>query len=371
MNNFKTITLSLSTIAAIALTGCGGGGDSAATTPPAANVPTLSGNIISDTTVSVDTRLSGIVKVKSGAVLTINPGVTIYGDTASVLMVTKGSKLMADGNATHPITFTSIDEYTTPGNGLAGQWGGIALLGQAGTNEAATIKWEVYPADADAAFGGTIENDNSGILRYVEVEYCSTQTAANKETNGISLAGVGSGTIIDHVTITESADDGLEAWGGSVNISNLTVVNAQDDSLDLDSGYNGLVTNLTITQGPISAGLIEVSTGGDAAIRKTELNLNGAILTAAGSAATKTADEGGFHIKSPELLVDINNTIFNMSANTAVNGAFFAAKVLATAPTLTNNIVNDTNAGRGTATGPGASVIDTAFSTAGTNNTRN
>jgi hypothetical protein len=196
-------------------------------------------------------HLSGLVYVDSLDVLIIQPGTTIFGNLSTGgstvpgggLVVTRGAKLLADGTETSPIIFTSAN--TT--NPQSGDWSGVVILGNAPSNTAGRVRVEGIPdnAPADATFGGstgTDAHDNSGIIRNVRIEYGGFALSPNNEINGLTLAGVGDGTIIDYVEAYKSNDDSFEWFGGTVNCSHLVSVDALDDMFDTDNGYNGTIT---------------------------------------------------------------------------------------------------------------------------------
>lgn len=209
-------------------------------------VITITGYISSNTTWTKDNiyLLSGFVYVNNGATLTIEPGTVIKGDkfTKGALIVSRGAKLMADGTATEPIVFTS--------NGPAGfrtygDWGGIILLGKASINQPggeAIIEGGVDDGLGNGTYGGGLtpdDNDNSGIVRYVRIEYPGIAFTSNNEINGLTCGGIGSGTILEHIQVSYSGDDAFEFFGGTVNAKHLIAFRALDDDFDTDNGYRG------------------------------------------------------------------------------------------------------------------------------------
>ncbi|MCR5888488.1 T9SS type A sorting domain-containing protein [Hymenobacter sp. J193] len=182
--------------------------------------------------------LDGFVRVADGATLTIEPGTVIKGkkDTQGTLIVEQGGKLMADGTASQPIVFTSNSDK---GKRARGDWGGVILLGRAPQNISGTTA--VIEGGVNGVFGGTVANDNSGILRYVRIEFPGVAFQPDNEINGLTLGGVGSGTIIDHVQISYSGDDSFEWFGGSVNAKHLVAFRGLDDDFDSDNGFSGKV----------------------------------------------------------------------------------------------------------------------------------
>jgi hypothetical protein len=158
-----------------------------------------------------------------------------------VLVVVKGAKLDAQGTESLPIVFTSPN---APGNRKAGDFGGVILLGSAPTNQPVSTVIEGLPnpsKELDITYGGTNSTDNSGILRYVRIEYAGFELFKDNEINGLTLGGVGSGTTLDHIQVTYSADDSFEFFGGTVNASYLVAAGGDDDDFDFDFGYSGTV----------------------------------------------------------------------------------------------------------------------------------
>jgi hypothetical protein len=210
---------------------------------------TLSGDITSDLTLTANKVwvLDGLVAVKDGATLTIEAGTTIIGkdgtgDNTSYMIIDKGAKIMAEGTAAKPIIFTSEIAYDG-GTAAVGQWGGLTIIGKAGNAQ-------VQPYEVNSAFVADSSDlaDNSGSLKYVQILNSGITMETDKEINGLSLVGVGSGTTIEDITVNKSDDDGIEIWGGTVNLTNVTISECTDDHFDIDDGYAGTVTNLTITQ---------------------------------------------------------------------------------------------------------------------------
>lgn len=185
-------------------------------------------------------KLSGKLQVNSGAVLNIPAGTKIEGTggTASYIAIAQGGKINVNGTASNPVVMTS---------GLAtkkaGDWGGLVICGKAPINRvtggASTAQSEV----ADLTYGGTVANDNSGSIRYLRVEYAGAAFNSEKEFNGVSLFGVGSGTTFEYVEAYHGADDGFEFFGGTVNTSNLISLGNEDDQFDWTEGWSGTNTN--------------------------------------------------------------------------------------------------------------------------------
>lgn len=211
-----------------------------------ATIENVSGYITSNTSWTKDKiyLISGFVYVTNGATLTIEAGTLVKGDksTKGALIVSRGSKLVADGTADAPIIFTSNgpENFRTYGD-----WGGIILLGKASINQAggtAIIEGGVEDGQGNGTYGGGTtpdDNDNSGILRYVRIEFAGIAFQPNNEINGLTCGGVGSGTVLEHIQVSYCADDAFEFFGGTVNAKYLVAFRALDDDFDTDNGYRG------------------------------------------------------------------------------------------------------------------------------------
>ena len=200
---------------------------------------TVPSDIMDDLTLTSGTTwvLDGFVKVHSGATLTIEPCTRIEGTPApspGVLAILRGAQINAVGDADNPILFTS---QSPPGARAAGQWGGVVILGNAPITAATDSKIFEGLTDADFTYGGDAPEDDSGSVSYVRIEFGGWNILPDKEINGLSLGGVGSGTTIDHIMVTQTRDDCFEWWGGTVDASYLICNNPGDDMFDTDEGY--------------------------------------------------------------------------------------------------------------------------------------
>lgn len=227
---------------------------------------TVSTNITNNTTWTSNNvyLLQGQIFVKNGATLTIEPGTIILGDKNSSgagLFVTQGSKLNANGTAAQPIVFTSNQPA---GQRSVGDWGGIVLMGRASNNNSGGIaNIEGFAASADTQYGGGVtpdDNDNSGVLKYVRIEFGGYVYQPNKEINGLTMGAVGRGTTIDNVQVSFANDDAFEWFGGTVNCRHLVSYRNLDDDFDTDNGYNGKVQFGLVVRDPDLADNPSVST---------------------------------------------------------------------------------------------------------------
>lgn len=191
-------------------------------------------------------------------ILTLDAGVVLFGASgADFLVVNRGSQLIADGNASKPVIMTSRNNVV--GDVTAdsiGQWGGLVILGRAPTSTCADAGATPGSVNCQAPvegtsgsiYGGASANDSSGRIQYLQVRYSGFRVDTNNELNGITLAGVGSGTIMDHVQVHNSSDDGIEWFGGRINQKYLVLTGNDDDSLDVDFGYKGAAQFVIVTQ---------------------------------------------------------------------------------------------------------------------------
>lgn len=207
--------------------------------------------------------LQGYVRVDNGETLTIEAGTVVLADTgalenASALIIERNGTILAEGTASEPIIFTSLlDDTNNPDDLLdkqtIGLWGGIIICGDATTNTAnnGSAQVEGIPSTLPATvgtYGGTTDDDNSGIMKYVSIRHTGIALASNNEIQGLTLAGVGNGTVLEHIESYASADDGIEIFGGTVNMKWVSIAFAEDDCLDYDQGWTGKIQHLFIIQ---------------------------------------------------------------------------------------------------------------------------
>ena len=211
----------------------------------------LSGNYTEDLTLETtnDYVVSGPMIMEAGTTLTIPAGTIVRAEPTGsdvYIAITQGAQIIADGTQNEPIIFTSNSD-----NPRAGDWGGLILLGRAPINSAsssATATSEI----AGLPYGGNISDDDSGILRYVRIQYSGGSADGQSENNAFSFYGVGNQTVVEYVQAYEGKDDGFEFFGGTVNVSFLSALNAQDDSVDWTEGFSGNLTDIYIEHNGIS-----------------------------------------------------------------------------------------------------------------------
>lgn len=210
--------------------------------------------------------LAGRIAVTSGATLTIEPGVVVKGEMgegpdASALIIARGAKIEAVGTAERPIIFTSVGDEITPeqveggdfsspnlSSTISGLWGGLIVLGNAKISASAeTVGIEGIPAsDQNGLYGGNNDTESSGTLKYISIRYSGTDIGEGNEIQGLTLGGVGSGTVIENIEVVGSADDGIEWFGGKVNVKNVVVWNCGDDGIDTDQSWSGTLDNFAV-----------------------------------------------------------------------------------------------------------------------------
>ena len=235
----------------------------------------VTSNITTNTTWTSDKVwvLGARVTVTSGATLTIKPGTIIKGQAgtganATALIIARGGKINAEGTATQPIIFTSVADEIEPGMiaspnldpTLNGLWGGVIVLGNAPISaDAESIQIEGIPAsDANGLYGGTNAADNSGVIKFVSIRHGGANIGEGNEINGLTLGGVGTGTVIENIEVVANQDDGIEFFGGSVNVTNALVWNAGDDCIDTDQSWSGTLTNFIIVCGSETDHALEI-----------------------------------------------------------------------------------------------------------------
>lgn len=210
----------------------------------------LSGVYTEDLTLDAanDYLITGPVLMASGTTLTIPAGMTVKAQPVGVnayIAIQQGARINAVGTASNPIVFTS--NASSPSSG---DWGGIVMCGFAPINSTPDGSSDTSTSEVGGlSYGGNSPADNSGSLQYVRIEYAGGAIDGNAELNGLSLYAIGSGTVVDYIQIYEGSDDGVEFFGGTVNVSHLVVVNSEDDSVDWTEGYTGNLTDVYIQHG--------------------------------------------------------------------------------------------------------------------------
>ena len=196
------------------------------------------------TSVGTDMGLNPAQPSGTQGVLTIEAGVKIFAQGGGdYLIINRGSQIFAEGTAGNPIIFTSRDDIEGRNNeNSQGQWGGIVIAGrapQANCQLTGTVTCTGQVEGTDAFYGGNTAADNSGRLRYVQIRYSGYEISTGNELQALTLAGVGSGTMIEYIQSHNSSDDGIEIFGGNVNLRHIVITGADDDAFDTDTGWRG------------------------------------------------------------------------------------------------------------------------------------
>lgn len=308
MKKFTKQALAVVAIAAFAVAGCKKQGSegsfdrsNGAGGPFNGADSVITGNISANRTLSPGKiyKLTGIVFVTGGAKLTIKPGTVITSGgslpykvsptsatnlIAGMLVVTKGSSINAVGTPSQPIIFTSPKAANTR---VAGDFGGVILLGSSTTNQPTTTVVEGLPTfdgngnslGVDITYGGSAPADNSGKMEYVRIEYAGFKLAQDNEVNGLTLAGVGSGTVLDHIQVSYGADDAFEFFGGTVNASYLLALGNDDDDFDTDLGYSGTIQYAISLKDPSSTHSLTAAGANDSNGIESDNNAAGSNIT--------------------------------------------------------------------------------------------
>ena len=258
----------------------------------------ISSNITSNTTWTADNvyELGGRITVLDGVTLTIEPGTVIKGQAgtganATALLVARGGKINAVGTQFKPIIFTSVADEITPeqvGAGLfispnldpatQGLWGGVIILGKAPISASASeIQIEGIPTtDPNGLYGGNDVSDNSGVMKYVSIRHGGANIGNGNEINGLTLGGVGNGTTIENIEIVGNQDDGIEFFGGTVNVYNLLVWFSGDDAIDTDQAWAGTLNNFIVICGSATDHALEID-GPEGTLMASHTLRNGSI----------------------------------------------------------------------------------------------
>lgn len=265
----------------------------------------ITGNITEDDTWETGKIyiLGGRIIVVDGATLTIQPGVVVKGEAgtganASALVVARGGMLMAEGTASAPIIFTSVADEIEPGMiespnlepDVDGLWGGVLILGRApisvSTNESANQIEGIPASDQNGLYGGDNAADNSGVIKYISIRHGGANIGEGNEINGLTLGGVGSGTVIENVEVIGNQDDGIEWFGGTVNVKNALVWNSGDDALDTDQAWSGTMDNFIIITGDATDHALELD-GPEGTFLDAHTLINGSVK---GNAVSELGD---------------------------------------------------------------------------------
>lgn len=330
-----------------------GTGTTTPTTPTTPTVATVTVNapITTNTTWSASSKylLKGYVYVRSGATLTIEAGTVIFGDkdTKGALIIEPGAMLMAIGTAAKPIVFTSNQPK---GSRNYGDWGGLIIAGNAPVNSIVNGVQPTIEGGPTTKYGGTNATDNSGVLQYVRLEFGGVAFSPNNEVNGLTLAGVGSSTVMDHIQVSYSGDDSFEWFGGTVNAKYLVSHRCFDDDFDTDNGFSGKIQFGVALRDPLQAdqsGSKAFESDNDASasanLPKTSavfsnMTLVGPILNPS-AAVYSPQYTAGAHIRRNSAESIMNSVFMGFPTNILIDGAPTATNIANNDARFKNNIV--------------------------------
>ncbi len=317
-------------------------------------ITTVSADITTNTTWSGVVKLMNKVYVKNNATLTIAPGTIIRGDklTQGTLIITRGAKIMADGTASNPIVFTSNEAV---GARNEGDWGGLVILGLAKNNQPGGVAFiEGIVPTTDSQFGGNFDNDNSGTLKYVRVEFAGIALEPNKEINGITFGSVGNGTVVDYVQVTLSGDDSFEWFGGTVNCKHLIAYRGLDDDFDCDFGFRGKIQfalsirdkDLYDAPGDSNSFECDNDAAGSTAQPKTRPIFSNVTLVGAkgnGTTALPTGEkfEKAFRLRRNSAVSVLNSLVTGWEKGLSIEGAPVVANLNGDTMVFVNNILTN------------------------------
>ena len=340
-----TWTLLMAAILALPLVACGGdddgdggGGDDPGTPDGGGDdVVMVSADIEEDTTWTADRTyvLARHVFVRGGT-LTIEAGTTVKGQNDTSLVVTTGGRLVARGSASEPVVFTSAQPE---GGRATGDWGGVVLLGLAPINVAGgTESIEGFAAGTQGTtFGGEDAAHDCGALEYVRIEFAGFELSQDNELNGLTVAGCGADTVLDHIQVHLGQDDGIEFFGGTADLRHAVITQPDDDGLDWDMGWTGRVQYLIVQQNAVvgNYGFESDSNENNAdATPRSHPVLWNVTLIGSDAAPGEAGKEQGAMLLRRGTAAEVNNAVIAHFADFAVDVAGYASVLQAEAGDL-------------------------------------
>ncbi len=333
----KKIVLSILALATLTFTSCSSDDDNNGGTSSSfvLDADNFKGDI-NDGEVTLDSsteyNLTGALIIKDGAKLTIPAGTVIKasGGTNAYIAVAQGGQIFINGNATNPVVMTSAKASPAPGD-----WGGLVVCGKADTNKGGSTGQTASAEVSSLTYGGTVNNDNSGSIKFLRLEYTGAEFTGDKQFNGLSLFGVGSGTTVEYVQSYNGKDDGIEFFGGAVNAKYLVSTGSGDDGIDFADGWKGS-GEYWYVKDTAKAG-IEGSNNGDTfdATPTTTATLSKISIVNSGT----SKDEGGLYLKEGTGVWTANDIFISGG----VSGFFMKSSDTVTAQHITDGDHDITN----------------------------
>ncbi len=339
----KRTIITLASMSLLFAAACGDD-DGGTADPDASSDPfAITGDITADTTWTTGNTytLKTAVFVK-GATLTIEPGVTVLGDAGSAIVVTNTGKINAVGTASSPIVMTSSK---AAGGRMAGDWGGLVLLGTAPINvTGGSDNIEGFPAGTEGTgFGGSDAAHDCGKVKYVRIEFAGFELSTDNELNSLTVGACGSATELDYIQTHKGADDGIEFFGGTANLMHAVVTQTDDDGIDWDFGWSGnaqfLIVQQSATTGNHGFESDSNKNNNDATPRSSPTIWNITFIGSDSEPGMASRTQGGMLLRRGTAGM-INNAVIAYFTDFAVDVADFSTVQQATAATPTLAIQN-------------------------------
>lgn len=302
-------------------------------------------------------ELAGRVIVNNGGILNIEAGTVIKGRTgtginASVLMIARGGKINALGTSEEPIIMTSILDDIEPGQGFGttltiddrGKWGGLVILGKAPISVSGATQAQIEGVPASeilGLYGGDIADDNSGTVQYVSIRHGGSVISEGSEINGLTLGGVGSGTTINNIEVFANEDDGVEFFGGSVNVSNILIAYQGDDGIDIDQAYSGTIDGFYVVHGGSTDEGLEIDGPEGAANATGKFTLKNGTLVGDPTKANDVSSLADFKSKAQGTVQNVRFTGYTAAKKLKIAASFDETNCTGKANAYTNLIAND------------------------------
>ncbi|UCS94887.1 hypothetical protein KZP23_07710 [Echinicola marina] len=296
----------------------------------------ISSNITQDMTWKTGEvyTLAGRIVVEADVTLTIEPGVIVKGQAgsgsnATALIIARNADIMAEGTAEQPIIFTSVADEIQPGEiaspnldpDIDGLWGGLIILGNAKASLAGDVTETqiegIPPSDTNGLYGGSDDDDNSGVLKYVSIRHGGANIGEGNEINGLTLGAVGTATKIENIEVISNQDDGIEWFGGTVSVKNVVFWNVKDDAVDADQAWNGTLDNFIVAHSEDTGDNCFELDGPEGSYVEGNYTLTNGTVIAGGSAKLVDNDDNTNVDMSNIYFTGITNQVFDQMPTVA------------------------------------------------------